>query len=91
MAVDREARWAIRNLDGLFDVDRAMDVWQAAIDAGPWTGDPVWVHGDLLPGNIVVRDQRLAGVIDWSGLGVGDPACDGMLAWSLTERARSVY
>ena len=57
----------------------------------PWTGEPVWVHGDLLPGNIVVRDQRLAGVIDWSGLGVGDPACDGMLAWSLTEQARSVY
>ena len=90
-AVDREARWAISNLDGLFDVDRAIDVWQAAIDVGPWTGDPVWVHGDLLPGNVVVRDHRLAGVIDWSGLGVGDPACDAMFAWSLPPRARSVY
>jgi aminoglycoside phosphotransferase (APT) family kinase protein len=87
-AVDAETRVAIRGLRGLIDVERALRVWQAGIDAGPWTGRPLWVHGDLLPGNIVVRAGRLAGVIDWSGLSVGDPACEAMLAWALPATAR---
>ena len=48
-------------------------------------------HGDLLPGNIVIRDRRLAGVIDWSGAAVGDPACDAMLAWALPRDVRADF
>ena len=90
-AVDREATWAIGKLKGVMDVDRAAQVWQSAVDADAWKRDPVWVHGDLLPGNILVRDQQLVGVIDWSGLCVGDPACDAMLAWSLPPHARRAF
>ena len=89
--LDREVRWAVGKLDGLVDTGRALRVWEAALEAGPWTEAPVWVHGDLLPGNIVVRDGRLRGVIDWSGAGVGDPACDAMLGWSLPPVARGAY
>ncbi len=89
--LDREVRWAVGKLDGLVDTGRALRVWEAALEAGPWTEAPVWVHGDLLPGNIVVRDGRLRGVIDWSGAGVGDPACDAMLGWSLPPVARGTY
>ena len=52
--LDREVRWAVGKLDGLVDTGRALRVWEAALEAGPWTEAPVWVHGDLLPGNIVV-------------------------------------
>jgi aminoglycoside phosphotransferase (APT) family kinase protein len=57
-----------------------------------WAGAPVWVHGDLSPGNLVVRDGRLAAVIDNEGVGVGDPACDLIVAWNLLPAAtREVF
>jgi aminoglycoside phosphotransferase (APT) family kinase protein len=90
-ASDESARVAIRNLRGSIDTGRASEVWQAALDAPRWPGDPVWIHGDLLPGNILVRDGRLAGVIDWGGASAGDPACDAMLAWALPRRAREEF
>lgn len=83
--------WVRRCIAGLaheLDVPRAVELWSAALDAAPWAGPPVWVHGDLLPGNVVLRDGRLAGVIDWGPTGVGDPACELMIAWSLCAEAR---
>ena len=49
----------------------------------PWDGPPVWHHGDLDARNWLVRDGRIGGVIDWGAMGVGDPACDVMVAWKL--------
>jgi aminoglycoside phosphotransferase (APT) family kinase protein len=88
---DEAVRWGISQLNGTVDVDRARDVWQSALEAGGWPEDPVWVHGDLLPGNILIAKGRLSGIIDWSGAGVGDPACEAMLAWSLPPEARRIY
>jgi aminoglycoside phosphotransferase (APT) family kinase protein len=60
--------------------------------ASSWTGDPVWFHGDIAFGNLLVRDGRLAAVIDFGTSGVGDPACDLALAWTmLTGAARRAY
>jgi aminoglycoside phosphotransferase (APT) family kinase protein len=57
-----------------------------------WSGEPVWIHGDLLPGNLLFQGGRLSGVIDWAGLGVGDPACDMIVAWGLLPRsARNAF
>ncbi|MGH9093391.1 MAG: phosphotransferase, partial [Acidimicrobiales bacterium] len=70
---------------------RATAVWEDALAAGPWAGPPVWVHGDLLPGNLLVRDGGLAGVVDWSATGVGDPACDAMAAWWLAPAERAHF
>ena len=88
---DSAVRWGLEQVDGLIDVDLAQKVWQLALDAGDWPNDPVWVHGDLLPGNLIVREDRLCGVIDWSGAGIGDPACDAMVAWALPSDARQVF
>ncbi len=47
-----------------------------------WDHDPVWFHGDVAAGNLLVRDGRLAAVIDFGSSGVGDPACDTVIAWT---------
>jgi aminoglycoside phosphotransferase (APT) family kinase protein len=58
----------------------------------PWNGPPVWHHGDLDARNWLVRDGRIRGVIDWEAMGVGDPACDVMVAWKLrTAAARDAF
>lgn len=76
----------------LVDVDRARAVWQAALDAGPWLGPDVWLHGDLLGGNLLVREDRLTAVIDWGPLTVGDPAADVTPAWTmLAGEARQLF
>ena len=46
-------------------------------------GEEVWVHGDSLPGNLLVVDGRLSAVIDFGCLNVGDPACDLLPAWNV--------
>jgi len=71
-----------------FDGDaRAWEAWQRALGAPPWDGPPVWHHGDLDCRNWVVRNGRIMGVIDWGSMGVGDPACDVMVAWKLHSAA----
>src|SRR5215210_7422585 len=72
---DEETRQAIAALNGTIDTDAATAVWEAALTA-TWRGSPVWVHGDVSAGNLLVRDGRLSAVIDFGSSGVGDPACD---------------
>jgi aminoglycoside phosphotransferase (APT) family kinase protein len=81
---DKEIRhWLAR-----FDGDAAVTAaWERALAAPPWDGPPVWHHGDLDARNWIVRDGRIRGVIDWGAMGVGDPACDVMVAWKLRSGA----
>jgi len=89
---DQPTREAIAALRGTLDADIVTAAWDAALAAPAWQGPPVWVHGDLLPGNLLVKQGRLSAVIDFAGLGVGDPACDLMIAWNLfTAETRGVF
>ncbi|MET9001056.1 aminoglycoside phosphotransferase family protein [Amycolatopsis sp. NPDC004169] len=84
--VDSAAREAIDELsrtDEPFDPEAALAVWAEALDAPPWTAPPCWLHGDLMPSNLLLRDGRLSGVLDWATAGVGDPAIDLIPAWNL--------
>jgi aminoglycoside phosphotransferase (APT) family kinase protein len=54
-----------------------------ALAVPAWPGPSVWVHDDLAPGNLLLVGGRLGAVIDFGGLGVGDPACDLIAAWNL--------
>jgi aminoglycoside phosphotransferase (APT) family kinase protein len=67
-------------------------VWDAAARS-TWSGPPVWFHGDVAPGNLLVDDAgRLGAVIDFGTCGVGDPACDLVLAWAFLDHdARRVF
>ncbi len=78
---DSETRTALEKLSGQIDTGEAIAAWEAAL-ASAWTGPPVWVHGDVSAGNLLVENGRLAAVIDFGGLGVGDPACDLAIAWT---------
>jgi aminoglycoside phosphotransferase (APT) family kinase protein len=83
--LDERVRREIRDLgaDGAVDADLATAVWQTALAAPTWTGPPVWVHADLYPVNLLARHGRLTAVIDFGGLGVGDPAIDMLPAWAV--------
>jgi aminoglycoside phosphotransferase (APT) family kinase protein len=88
---DGETRRAIATLDGRIDAGAATTVWEAAL-AATWTGSPVWVHGDVSAGNLLVRTGGLSAVIDFGSSAVGDPACDLAIAWTLLEgRSRAAF
>ncbi|MBO0512161.1 aminoglycoside phosphotransferase family protein [Streptomyces beijiangensis] len=83
--VDAETRAAIAELDrlGMVDAAAATAAWEESLHAPDWTGAPVWLHSDLMPGNLLTADGRLTGVIDFGTMGVGDPAADLIPAWNL--------
>jgi len=80
---DAQTREALAALKEMMDTDMATQVWESALEAPEWDREPVWFHGDLLSGNLLIEQGNLKAVIDFSGLGVGDPACDLMIAWGL--------
>jgi aminoglycoside phosphotransferase (APT) family kinase protein len=81
--LDEETRAAIRAGDGRIDAAAAMAVWEDALKAPAWDGKARWIHGDLLRPNLLVNNGRLEAVIDFGGIGVGDPATDLIAAWSV--------
>jgi len=79
---DAETRQALVTLEGQIDTVAALEVWEVALGSA-WRADPVWVHGDMAVGNLLVSGGRLSAVIDFGSCGVGDPACDLTIAWTL--------
>jgi aminoglycoside phosphotransferase (APT) family kinase protein len=79
---DEQCREAIAALAGTVNGNGATAVWEAALDA-TWHGAPVWFHGDVAAGNLLVTRGELSAVIDFGCSGVGDPACDVTIAWTL--------
>jgi len=79
---DTETRHAIATLDGKIDTDAVTAVWEAALKA-TWHGSSVWLHGDVSAANLLVKRGRLRAIIDFGCSGVGDPACDLTIAWTL--------
>lgn len=89
---DPAAREALAALGGVLDRASATAAWNEALTAEPFTDRPVWVHGDLQPGNVLVADGRLAAVIDFGCIGLADPAVDLIAAWYLlTAGARETF
>jgi aminoglycoside phosphotransferase (APT) family kinase protein len=89
---DSPTRAAIAALNGLVDTDAATAAWEAALQAPAWRGPPIWIHGDMQPGNLLSVQGRLSAVIDFGCLGIGDPACDVMVAWMfLSADTRGVF
>jgi aminoglycoside phosphotransferase (APT) family kinase protein len=79
---DADTRRALTALDGHIDTDLARKIWNTALRAR-WDGVQSWFHGDVAQGNLLLNDGALAAVIDFGTCGVGDPACDLVIAWTL--------
>lgn len=89
---DSPTRAAIASLDGMIDTDAAIAAWESALLTPVWNSPPVWIHGDLQSGNLLAKQGQLSAVIDFGGLGIGDPACDMQVAWNLLPaEARNVF
>jgi aminoglycoside phosphotransferase (APT) family kinase protein len=73
----------LQQLDGLVDRRAALALWERVVSTPAWCGPPLWIHGDLHPGNLLVSDGRLSAVIDFGDLAAGDPATDLSVAWML--------
>ncbi|MFJ4571547.1 aminoglycoside phosphotransferase family protein [Streptomyces sp. NPDC088846] len=82
-ARDAATRGAIAELAVAVDTDEVTAAWEAALRAPALSGAAVWIHGDLSSGNLLFQQDRLSAVIDFGGLGVGDPACDLIPAWEI--------
>lgn len=89
--LDEETRKAIGELKGEIDIQPVTFLWTQLSNIPSWNRDSVWVHGDFLPGNILVQNGRLNAVIDFSDVGIGDPACDLIVAWSLLNSYSRKY
>jgi aminoglycoside phosphotransferase (APT) family kinase protein len=81
-----EALQAIETLGAEIPRDGVNRAWEDAM-ATSWEREPVWFHGDVATGNLLVRDGRLAAVLDFGSSGVGDPACDIVIAFTFLSGA----
>jgi aminoglycoside phosphotransferase (APT) family kinase protein len=82
---EERTRASLAKLAGEIDVAAVSDIWDEALAAPAWDRPAVWIHGDLDSRNLLVRDRRLTAVLDFGCLGVGDPACEVMVAWKLLD------
>ena len=90
--LNTETTKAISELKNEIDARSITALWNQLSSVPTWNQEPVWVHGDFLPGNILIQNNRLSAVIDFSEVGVGDPACDLIIAWSLfRSQSREIF
>ncbi len=88
---DAQAREAITILADELDVKVIKAIWEQALSS-TWEKPPVWVHGDIAVGNLLVDQGQLCAVIDFGQLAIGDPACDLVMAWTFfNDESRAVF
>lgn len=89
---DTKTKKAITQLENELNSKSVTSLWDKLSNIPTWNKNPVWIHGDFLPGNILVQNNRLNAVIDFSDVGIGDPACDLIIAWSLFKpHSRKIF
>lgn len=88
---DEQTRQALETLDGRIDTHIAREIWERALNS-EWQEPPVWFHGDVSWGNLLTSKGELSAVIDFGTSGIGDPACDLVIAWTMFHgESRKVF
>jgi aminoglycoside phosphotransferase (APT) family kinase protein len=82
---DAATRAGIAALAAEIDVPAVTAAWEVALAAPEWDRPPVWIHGDLDARNLLVRDGKITGILDWASACIGDPACDVKVAWAVLD------
>jgi aminoglycoside phosphotransferase (APT) family kinase protein len=85
--LDDWVRSGAAKLVGRYDAEGLLAAWDEALEAPPWDGPPTWCHCDLDLRNVLFRDGRPYGVLDWGWAGAGDPASDVAVAWKILPAA----
>ena len=80
----KEVNGTLQMLKKELPVETLKDIWADSV-ATKWKNPPVWIHGDIAPGNLLVQNGKLSGVIDFGIMGIGDPACDYSMAWTFFD------
>jgi len=80
---DAAVRAWIGQAGDLIDGPAVTAAWEDALSGPAWDGTYAWIHSDLVPPNLLVKDGRLRAVIDFGATGLGDPATDLNPAWSV--------
>lgn len=80
---DEATRDRLTLLEAVVEPDTALAFWEDALEAPRHAGPPVWLHGDLHPGNVIIEVGRISGVVDFGDITAGDPATDLSSAWTL--------
>lgn len=82
---------SLEKLKNRLPIEKLKKIWEQCI-AEDYKGSPVFVHGDIAPGNILLRNNQFYGLIDFGVLGTGDPACDYAMAWTyFNKEARAAF
>ena len=84
---DEWVRSGVAKFHGGHDGEGLLAAWEEMLEAPPWEGPPTWCHCDLDLRNVVFRDGRPSGVLDWGWAGAGDPASDAAVAWKMLPAA----
>ncbi|MCM3627751.1 aminoglycoside phosphotransferase family protein [Paenibacillus glycanilyticus] len=88
---DQDTRAILEKLDGPYDRTLLTEIWELAL-ATRYEATPQWLHGDVAVGNLLARNGRLCGVIDFGTMGVGDPSSDLVMAWNFfDDESREVF
>jgi aminoglycoside phosphotransferase (APT) family kinase protein len=83
---------ALNNAKDAIEYKKAVSIWNYLVNTPVWDNKPVWIHGDLLKPNILIKNNRIAGIIDFGSAGIGDPAFDIIPAWTIFEtKSRSIF
>jgi len=82
-ARDTLLREHLAAIAGQVDHVAVIETWERLRATKPWKRAAVWIHGDLHSGNLLVRDGRLSGVLDFGDVAAGDPATDLSVGWML--------
>jgi aminoglycoside phosphotransferase (APT) family kinase protein len=83
---DSTTRQRIQLLESQVDAVALLEVWDEVLDIPVHSGQPIWLHGDLHPFNLLAEGGHLTGVIDFGDITSGDPATDLSVAWMLFDR-----
>ena len=84
LQLDEIVRRCVNELGKRINPDPILPLWEEALES-PTCRKTTWVHGDLHAGNMLTQNGKLSAIIDFGGLGVGDPACDLIVAWNLLD------
>lgn len=88
---DHETKLSMQSLNNKIDISACTAIWNTSLESS-WDLPPLWVHGDISSGNLLVKEGKLCGVIDFGQLCIGDPACDLAISWTLFHgKSREVF